>query len=184
MNDRVAALFLAHAAELRAFVQRHGAGLLRFETDDDLVQGIGQRALQARGQPVENARAWLFAVARHFLADRADYWAARRHGSARLLRLTAHGRSDPDATPLPPTESRGPATVAMRREMLGLALRTLAALPERDAQLVRWASEGVPLDEQARRLGKTYDATQRAAHRALDRFRKTYALAERRLSST
>lgn len=175
-------LLVVRAVELRAFVLRHGSGLLRHETADDLVQGVRQRALQARVEVRSEAEsmAWLLAVARHFLADRVDYWAARRRGSARLVRLTSGG-ADPDAMPLPATASHGPLTVAMRREMLTLALRALAALPERDGRLVRWASEGVPLAEQAQRLALSYEATQRAAHRALDRFRKTYALAERRL---
>ena len=48
----------------------------------------------------------------------------------------------------------------------------LDALPERDRALVRWSGAGVELAEQAERLGLSYAAAQRAAHRALARYRQ------------
>ncbi|HKE00486.1 MAG TPA: sigma factor, partial [Planctomycetota bacterium] len=38
----------AHRDALRAIVLRRGSGLLRFESADDLVQGVQLRALEAR----------------------------------------------------------------------------------------------------------------------------------------
>ena len=64
--------------------------------------------------------------------------------------------------------------------MLELATRALSLLPERDRSLVRWASEGVDLTEQAERLGLGYAAVQRAAHRAVERLRGTLELARRK----
>jgi hypothetical protein len=56
----------------------------------------------------------------------------------------------------------------------------LAVLPARDRKLVRWATEGVGADEQARRLELTPAALRKARERALERFREAYALAARR----
>ncbi len=174
-----------HRGELLQFVRRHAAPLLGFESEADLVQGVVCRALASADRFEDRTDAeffgWIHTLARRHIADRADYWSAKKRGAARVLRLTWNGSSDdPHAAAAPSTGSRGPLTVAMRREMLQLALESLAVLPERDRKLVRWASEGVALDEQAGRLELSYDAVQRAAHRAMERFRRTFELAQRR----
>jgi DNA-directed RNA polymerase specialized sigma24 family protein len=63
---------------------------------------------------------------------------------------------------------------------LKLALEALATLLPKDRDLVRWSSEAVPLEEQAERLGISYDAAKQARLRALERFRKAYELSTRR----
>jgi hypothetical protein len=63
---------------------------------------------------------------------------------------------------------------------LKLAIEALATLLPKDRDLVRWSSEDVPLEEQAKRLGVSYDVAKQARLRALERFRKAYALATRR----
>jgi hypothetical protein len=60
--------------------------------------------------------------------------------------------------------------------MIALAVRALDLLLPRDRDLVRWSADGVPLDEQAERLGVAYEAAGKARQRAIERFRKTFAL--------
>lgn len=74
----------------------------------------------------------------------------------------------------------GSSTFAARREHLRLAVLALAALPPRDRDLVRRTSEDVPIEEQAKSLGLSYDAAKQARLRALERFRKAFDLATRR----
>lgn len=178
----LAALLVEHDARLRGFLHKEGAGLLRWETIDDLVQGVTLRALgeesrfEYRG--AEAFTGWLFTVARRHIADRHDYWSALRRGSGKVLRLTWSSSSggDPFARLTPPGTRPGPSTFADRREMVVYAARAVHRLPPRDRQFVRWMSEDVPIEEQAERLGMTYAAAQRAGLRALERFRKVFRL--------
>jgi RNA polymerase sigma factor (sigma-70 family) len=170
----------AHDGELRRFVRAHGGQLLRRESEDDLVQGITLRALERsnsfRDQGAAAFRAWIATVARSYLADRANYWRALRRKPGALLRLTSGGTGGVD----PAGTATGPSTFAARREHLKLAVLALAALPPRDRDLVRWTSEDVPLEEQAKRLSVSYDAAKQARLRALERFRKAFQLAARK----
>lgn len=168
---------------LVGFLRQRGSGLLRYESLDDLVQGVHLRALQGgaafeyRGP--EEFRAWLFAVAKRHIADRHDHWMAQKRGAGRVLRLTLGG-SDPGAVPQPAAGATGPGTFASRREMLTVITRAIDALPPRDRELVRWASEGLSIAEQAEHLGIEPGAAQRAGHRAFDRLRKTLRLLQAR----
>jgi RNA polymerase sigma factor (sigma-70 family) len=174
---KLEALLDGHGDTLRRFVRAHGGQLLRRESEEDLVQGIALRALERR-QSFKGGDfgAWIVTVARSYLADRANYWQALRRKPGALLRLTSGGTGglDPAAT------ATGPSTLAARREHLKLAVAALAALPPRDRDLVKWTSEDVPLEEQAKRLSLSYDAAKQARLRALDRFRKAFELATRR----
>jgi DNA-directed RNA polymerase specialized sigma24 family protein len=166
-------------------VLRHAAWLVRYESGDDLAQGLWLRLLERehgfRYEGREPMLKWAFAVARSFLADRRAYWGALKRRSAHVLRLTgAGGTASPGAAPEPAGTVTGPSTRASRREQLALAVRVLAVLPARDRKLVRWATEGVGADEQARRLELTPAALRKARERALERFREAYALAARR----
>ena len=100
-----------------------------------------------------------------------------RRGSGKVLRITFSGSGS--GVDLPPALQAGPSTVASRKEMLVLAAKAMAALPPRDRKLVRWASEGVPLEDQAERLELSYAAVQKAGLRALERFRKTFIIASK-----
>jgi RNA polymerase sigma factor (sigma-70 family) len=177
---KLEALLDAHSGELRRYVRAHGGQLLRRESEEDLVQGISLRALERansfRDQGAEAFRAWITTVARSYLADRANYWRALRRKPGALLRLTSGGTGGVE----PASTATGPSTFAARREHLKLAARALAALPPRDRDLVKWTSEDVPLEEQAKRLGLSYDAAKQARLRALERFRKAFELATRR----
>ena len=182
MTD-LSARLAAHRPTLLRFLERAGSGLLRFESVDDLAQLVAQRALEQaerfedRGE--EEFLGWVKTIARAVIADRHDHWHALKRGRGKVLRLTwsPDASRDPAAVSPPPQETAGPATRAAKREQLDLIVRVLAALPERDRSLVQWASHGVPLAEQAERLGIGYDAAQRAGHRALDRFKKAVRLA-------
>ncbi len=168
--------------ELIRFVRRAGSGLLRYESEEDLRQGVHQRAIEAaaafecRGDA--EFLAWLRALARAHVVDRHHYWTALKRQRGPLLRLTWNGGADRGSTAagVPAADGGGPFTRASMREQMTLAVKVLGALPPRDRQLVRWASQGVALAEQADRLGVSYDAAQRAGRRAIERYRKTFLL--------
>ncbi|MCB9880998.1 MAG: sigma-70 family RNA polymerase sigma factor [Planctomycetes bacterium] len=177
MRTKLEQLFDRERAALLALVAREGGGLLRFESVDDVVQGIAMRALSSDFEYVDDVRAaaWLRVVARRHIVDRLDYWRALRRGSGRVLRLTWTDSSRATDA-LPADRNRGPATFAEHRELVELATKALNSLPERDRHLVLWSSEGIDLREQAERIGIEYGACQRAAHRARERFRKAFEL--------
>ncbi|MBK6940717.1 MAG: sigma-70 family RNA polymerase sigma factor [Planctomycetes bacterium] len=179
------ALLTEHGDALRRFASAHSRSLLRFESLDDVVSAIHVRVLAERERFVvigdEASRAWLFSIARSVIADRIDYWSALKRRRAAVLRLTVSDVADArdGAAVQVSAKSPGPYTHAERREHLDLVVRVLAALPERDRRLVEWATEGIPLEEQARRLGITHEAAQRAGVRARDRLRRAFRLAAR-----
>ncbi len=174
-----------HGADLLALVRREGGVVLqRFETPEDLVQGIREEALRSapslewRGE--EAFRSWLYTIARRHLGARRDYWFACKRRQGALLRLTltgSHGcpreRAELAAS-LP-----GPSTFANRREQLTLITRAMAMLLARDREIVSWAAEGVAVEAIASRLGITRDAAERARSRALERLRKAFLLLTR-----
>lgn len=176
----LAAMLETHRTDLVRFAERHGGPALRHESAEDLVQGIHLRALSAAGdfeyRSEKEFLGWLHAVARAHIADRRDHWKALKRSPGGLLRLTSDGSetADPRAVPAPAARQKGPATSASESEQVDIALRALSLLSARDRDLVRWQSEGISLDEQATRLGITYEAAQRAHLRALERFRKTF----------
>lgn len=172
-----------HGEEVLAYLRRHAGWLLRYETAEDLLQGVHVRILE-RGEGFEYRTreqffAWIHRVVRSYLADRANYWSALKRKAARLVRLTqgVTPASDPNAAVEPAGTDTGPLTFAARREQLSLAVRVLGALLERDRQLVEWSAQGDSLEEMAERLDISYAAAQRAHLRALDRYRKAYAIA-------
>ncbi|HEX9795318.1 MAG TPA: sigma-70 family RNA polymerase sigma factor [Planctomycetota bacterium] len=178
-------LLVRHEAFLRALLRNEARGLLRFETEDDLVQGVLQRALLAEDRFEYRGEAefegWLVTLARRQVADRHDYWQALKRGSSGVLRLSVSGSRTGSRHGLAPASpGPGPSTFASRRELLVISTKALAVLPERDRKLVCWMSEEVPLEEQAARLDMSYAAAQRAGLRALERFRKAFQLLSER----
>lgn len=164
---------------LLGVVRREGSGLLGFEEADDLVQGVSARVLAAaddfRWQGEEAFRGWLVTLTRRHVADRHDHWRALKRGAGRVVRLTFSG-TDPAAITPPAAGGPGPATFAARRELLAVVTRALAALSDRDRQLVRWNAAGLDATEMAARLEIAPDAARKAAARALERLRKTTRL--------
>jgi RNA polymerase sigma factor (sigma-70 family) len=162
-------------------VRREAKGLLRFETEEDLVQGIVLRALEKsdrfewRDEP--SFFAWIRQLGESFLSDRRAHWGALKRRTGRLLRLATAGDSQAGGDAAEPVaDATGPSTFAARRELIALSARALDILLPRDRDLVRWSAEGVPLEEQAARLGIAYEAVGKARQRATERFRKTFAL--------
>ncbi len=163
-----------HRSDLLMYLQHNAGWLLKYETVDDLHQGVQLRAFERgdtlRYQGREPFLAWMYMVARAYLADRGGYWSRLKGRTAQLLRLTWADAPSSDS-------GAGPSTFAFRREQLSLAVQVLATLLPRDCDLVRWSSEGVSVKDQARRLSLSHDATERAGALALERFRKAYRLA-------
>jgi RNA polymerase sigma factor (sigma-70 family) len=175
-------LLVRHRDRIAVIVRHEARGLLRLETEDDLVQGVQLRALESRGsfawQGEGPFQAWLRRLAETHLADRRTYWGALKRRSGRVLRL-AYGdiAGETGAAAEPAATNTGPSTFAARRERLLLVAKTLDALLPRDRDLVRWTGEGMTLEDQAARLGVSYEAAGKARQRALERFRKTWAVA-------
>lgn len=166
--------------DLLRHVERRGGAILRFETADDLVQGIHLRALEREAQYEHRGRetflAWMYEVARNHLATRRAHWSALKRRPAGLLRFTQDLSTNPAGIAVPAARDTGPATLAGRIEDASRAVRALDLLLERDQQLVQWANEGATTAEVADRLGISSIAAERARQRALGRFRKAYRL--------
>jgi len=167
---------------LHALVRSEAGSLLRFETVDDLVQGVHVRVME-RGQTFQDRgeapfKAWLRQVARSYLADRRIHWSALKRRSGDVLRYTSGVRDthDPRVVSEPAGQSAGPSTFASRREQITLAIRALGLLLPRDRELVEWSSEGLGLTEIAERMNVSYEAAGKARQRAVERFRQTFEL--------
>ena len=144
----LARLLVEHRERLVRFLQKHAGRLLRYETVEDLAQGIHLRALDRGGtfrfEGEDRFLGWLFTLARSYVADRRIHWGALKRQSGRLLRITQspEATSDPRAVGEPVRQTTGPATFADRREMVTVAVKALAALLPRDRQLMGWHTEG------------------------------------------
>ena len=180
-RDQLTDLLATHRTRLTGFVIKEAKGLLRHESEEDLVQGIHIHALSVADhfeyRSEKEFIAWLFTVARQQLINRQRYWSAARRDGGNLLRVTVAGAASTNPRGVDPKASMtGPGTLADRREQLELATRVVALLSERDRNLIHWMSEDVPLEEAAKRLDLTYEAAKRARLRAIDRFRATFEL--------
>lgn len=170
---------LAHEAELARYLARQaGPGILRYESIEDLLQGVYVEALKSadsfedRGEP--ELLAWLYRVAQHHIYHRAAHWSAAKREGDGVLRLIAEtGGLDP------PASGTSPSSFAGRREQLVLVTRALAALPEKDREILRLSFDGASIEDLAVRTGTNYEAAKRARLRALDRLRKTCRLMAR-----
>ncbi|HLO39737.1 MAG TPA: sigma-70 family RNA polymerase sigma factor [Phycisphaerales bacterium] len=178
----VESLVIEHRGVLDALVRREaGIVLLRFESVDDLVQGISQEAIRSSkgftyGGPSAFA-SWLTLIGRRYLSARRDYWLAHKRNPGNVLRLTVSGSG---TRPRPRAEladtATGPATFAFRREQLILATRAMAMLLPRDREIITMMSEGLQGAQIAERLGVSLDAAEKARTRAVERLRKAFEL--------
>jgi RNA polymerase sigma-70 factor (ECF subfamily) len=181
VSATVAELLPDAQANVVRFVRRRAGRLLAKESADDLVQSIHARALEHGVGCSFPSRAaflsWLYKVAASHLADRHAYWAALRREPHRLLRITCGtaGKDDPGAVLEPVSDATGPGTRADRDEAARRADRALALLLPRDRAFVEWTVAGLPLEEQAQRLGISYTAARQSRHRALARLRDVFA---------
>jgi DNA-directed RNA polymerase specialized sigma24 family protein len=186
-------LLIRDRAKLLEFISRRaGAPLLRFESAEDLVQGVHHEVLRSpqrfEWQGEEQFSGWLRLVAKRYLAGRRDHWFALKRNGGALLRLSwgatdGHGRTA-GAGGAADTRT-GPVTFALRREQVILATRAAAMLMPRDRNIVNWCAEGVAIDVQAARLGVSRKAAEHARNAALERLRKVFRLVSQspRLSS-
>jgi RNA polymerase sigma-70 factor (ECF subfamily) len=149
----LAALFEAHFEPLLAYARRRTPQLSDAE---DLVAetfSVAWRRLDRLPRAHEQQLPWLYGVARRLLAN-------QRRGAARRLRLLDRLRSTVAA---PPAGHPAPGIIA-----------TLAALPERDQELLRLiAWEGLTHAEAALVLGISPNAVAIRLHRARERLRRT-----------
>jgi len=178
MTD-LADLLTRHRPVLVRYFERNAAYVRRFEGAEDLAQGVHLHAISHRDrfdyQGEKQFVAWLLALARQHLADRVAHWKALKRNAGPMLRITFSGAGvDPKAT------ATGPVTHASRKEQIHLATLAMDGLPPRDRELVRMMSAGAGIDTIASRLKVSPAAAQRARLRAIDRFRKVYALVRAR----
>jgi RNA polymerase sigma factor (sigma-70 family) len=176
-DPTLADLLVRHRALLVRWMDRHATGLLRFESAEDLAQGVTVAALEGKHRYEHRSEkafvGWILAVARQVVSDRAAWWRALKRDAVPVLALATG-----DTSSEPAAQRTGPATAADRRERIDLAARLLAALPERDAELVRQTIRGVTIVETAERLSISVEAAQRARLRAVDRLRKLLSMAK------
>ncbi|CAG1007558.1 hypothetical protein PHYC_03448 [Phycisphaerales bacterium] len=172
-------LLRLHAGLVRSIIQSEsGTLLLRFDSLDDLHQGVMQEAIAAgpafewRGQ--EAFLGWLATITRRHLSARRDYWFACKRNPGAVLRLTrtTFGGGIAD-------QASGPSTFANRREQIVLITKAMAMLLPRDRDVVAWSSAGVDLDQIATWLGVTRDAAEKCRTRAMERLRKAFILLTR-----
>src|SRR5687768_4823928 len=183
-SSSLAEMLQGHRPQLLAWAQREaGVALLRFESADDLVQGVHQEALRSaerlewRGE--EAFMAWLYQIARRHLNNRRDHWFAIKRNGANILRLTWTGpQGEAQRIPLADTAT-GPATFANRREQMTLATKALSLLLPRDREIVQWTAAGLSIEDQAARLGMSVEAAQRAKNRAIERLQKAFTIVSR-----
>ena len=180
----LSALLEAHRDSLLRFMAREASGLLRHESEDDLVQGAHMHALKVAGhfeyQGDEAFLGWLFKIARQHIADRHAYWSALKRNAGKLLRISAgiDGSSTEASGFDPPASMTGPLTFAGRREQITIAISALDTLQPRDQQLIEWAAAGMHLEDIADRLELSREATQKARARAFARFKAAYEALE------
>lgn len=185
----LSSLLVQYQPELLAFAQREaGIPLLRFESADDLVQGIHQEALGSADRfewrSEKEFLGWVFTIARRCLSARRAYWFALKRNCGKVLRLTWGGAgAGASSYRLDPADTgTGPSTFAFRRERLVLATKAITLLLPRDRDIVRWTTDGKSIEEQADRLGISHEAATKAQSRALERLRKAYRLVSKNAS--
>ncbi len=185
------ALLVRYRPQLLAFAQREaGIPLLRFETADDLVQGVHQEVVRCgkrfEWRSEKEFLGWVFTIARRFLSARRAYWFALKRNCGKVLRLTWGGPgADQSSYRLDPADTgTGPSTFAFRREVLVHATKAMALLLPRDRDIVRWTTEDLSIEEQADRLGISRESATKAQSRALERLRKAYHLVSRHVSGS
>jgi len=184
-STEIERLVVAHRDDLLAFVRRKAGGaLLRLETAEDLTQGVCAHALARGAQSGDERRrqrAWLFKVAENFLRDRRDHWSALKRLGSGVMRATFDEARSGEFEVVRDLASSvtGPSTFAARRELLRFAAVALDMLLPRDRQLIDGYCRGASIEEQARELELSYDATSQARTRAIERFRRCFKLALR-----
>jgi RNA polymerase sigma factor (sigma-70 family) len=171
------------------FLERNAAGLLRFESAQDLYGGLALELLSKdtlfESRSATEDLAWLRETARFYLANRRRYWSALKRDTGRLLRTGLAGATGSGSKQLADfaASQTGPSTFAFRREQLVILTQALSILPDRDRQLVELTSTGTSNEEIGHMLGVTASAAAKAKARALGRLRKAHELATRAVAA-
>jgi RNA polymerase sigma-70 factor, ECF subfamily len=145
-----------HEPELRGWL-RHRLG--NAIDADDMLQELFIKALrqEERFCAIDNARAWLFEVARNAVADR--------------LRLKR------DMVELPDNLATEPEEVAPVDSLTACLPRVLSELSSEDREAITLCDlEGMPQDEYARRLGLSLPGAKSRVQRARKRLRERLTL--------
>lgn len=184
-NPTLANLLDRYGHELLRRVRARGRGLLRYETAEDLAQGVRLRVLQAASgfeyQGEDAFVGWLTRLIQAHVADRHDYWVAARRNAGAVVRITQVARRSRITAGVDPAANMtGPMTIAERRDLLDIAAQAVDVLLPRDQQIVGMLREDLSIREMAARLGISYEAAERARLRAIERFRRAYELLARR----
>ena len=156
-DERLRRLYADHAGALLGFALRRGAAP---EDAADLVSDVFLTAWRriADVPAGEEARLWLYGVARHALAN-------QRRGARRRTRLGEALREHVRTLPVPPPEPADPALHA-----------ALAGLPELDRSLLALiAWEGLTPTQAATVLGLRPATARVRLHRARTRLRAALA---------
>ncbi len=147
------------AAGVRAFVRRRVPPSEVEDVVQDVFLRIHERASLLRDET--RAPAWVYAIARHAVAD------FYRRRARRPAALSAEA-------PLPDADAASPEPLArydgahsVHEEVLSWLRPMIGALPEKYARPLRWADvEGVPQKEIARRLGLSLSGAKSRIQRA------------------
>jgi RNA polymerase sigma-70 factor, ECF subfamily len=124
----------------------------------------------------EGYRAWILRI-----ADLKAKEALRNHTQA-AKRAVGRERPQPTGADSLAFAARGPtpSQQAMTAELRGTVLRVLATLTPPDREVLRLARlEGRPIREVAEHMGRSLEAVKKLYARALARFAKAFAAAER-----
>jgi len=172
-------------ASLLRYLESHAAGLLRFESSQDLYGGLVLELL-SKAPPFESRSsaedsAWLHESARYYMANRRRYWSALKRDTGRLMRTGMGGATETGSKELADfaASQTGPSTFAFRREQLVILTQALSILPERDRKLVELAAAGASNEEISEQIETSVSAAAKAKARALERLRKAHELATR-----
>ncbi|MFN0205833.1 MAG: RNA polymerase sigma factor [Planctomycetota bacterium] len=180
-RNRLENLLDRHRKSIERIVEKEGSGLLKYESAEDLVQGVLLRAIAGEKHFLYIGEAefiqWITTLAKQQIADRYQYWTALRRRAGRVLRLAESiSVSSGESAVTPAASQTGPSTFASRRELAELALRALAALFPKDQEIVKATIDGASVEELASKLDISYEAAKKSRQRALERFRKTFEI--------
>lgn len=175
----VDALLTRYLPELHAFIRlRAGAGLLRKEHSEDLVQSVCREVLEDAGtfeyRGERSFKKWLYLTAQHKLVDRARFYQAEKRDVKRERPMaTEPGLFSGYGAFLSPSRMAIEAEEVQRLE--GIFDR----LPQDYAEVITLAKiVGLGHEEIAAEMGKTVAASRMLLHRALARL--AVLLSERR----
>ena len=162
-ESAAAYFYFERGKELMAHFARNGAP--GDHAEDVLQETIEKLVLKAdtfRGETVDSARAWVWTVAKHTLADYRDRRNALTRGEVPLDDTNIDGDGT-EGGYHPPDSVRGdPARDwyrAQAQQCVRTQLREFARSRSRDVEALWLVTQGHSIDEVANRLGKTRNAT-------------------------